>query len=64
MVDAIHEGKLKAMYLIGEEMSIVDSNANYVGDSVRQARFLRCAGHFLQQHLPIRRCRAARQPEP
>ncbi|HWW84319.1 MAG TPA: formate dehydrogenase subunit alpha [Vicinamibacterales bacterium] len=30
MVDAIHEGKLKAMYLIGEEMSIVDSNANYV----------------------------------
>jgi formate dehydrogenase major subunit len=30
MVDAIHQGKLKAMYLIGEEMSIVDSNANYV----------------------------------
>jgi len=27
MVDAIHQGKLKAMYLIGEEMSIVDSNA-------------------------------------
>jgi formate dehydrogenase major subunit len=30
MVDAIHDGKLKAMYLIGEEMSIVDSNANHV----------------------------------
>src|SRR6202007_3103467 len=30
MVEAIHEGKVKAMYLIGEEMSIVDSNANYV----------------------------------
>src|SRR5882762_7493116 len=30
MVDAIHQGKLKAMYVIGEEMSIVDSNANYV----------------------------------
>jgi hypothetical protein len=30
MVEAIHEGKLKAMYLCGEEMSIVDSNANYV----------------------------------
>src|SRR2546422_2331045 len=28
MVDAIHQGKLKAMYLFGEEMSIVDSNAN------------------------------------
>ena len=24
MVDAIQQGKLKAMYLIGEEMSIVD----------------------------------------
>ncbi|MBC8105652.1 MAG: formate dehydrogenase subunit alpha, partial [Anaerolineae bacterium] len=30
MVDAIHQGKLKSMYIIGEEMSIVDSNANYV----------------------------------
>jgi formate dehydrogenase major subunit len=30
MVDAIHRGDLKAMYLFGEEMSIVDSNANYV----------------------------------
>jgi formate dehydrogenase major subunit len=30
MVEAIHAGKLKAMYVIGEEMSIVDSNANYV----------------------------------
>src|SRR5439155_1980468 len=30
MVDAIHQGKLKAMYLFGEEMSLVDSNANYV----------------------------------
>src|SRR5882724_828279 len=30
MVDAIHQGKLKAMYLIGEEMSIVDSNSNFV----------------------------------
>src|SRR5246127_5324115 len=30
MVEAIHAGKLKAMYVLGEEMSIVDSNANYV----------------------------------
>src|SRR6202022_1655115 len=30
MVDAIDGGSLKAMYLIGEEMSLVDSNANYV----------------------------------
>jgi formate dehydrogenase major subunit len=30
MVDAIHDGRLKAMYLVGEDMAIVDSNANYV----------------------------------
>ena len=30
MVDAIHGGTLRAMYLCGEEMSLVDSNANYV----------------------------------
>jgi formate dehydrogenase major subunit len=39
MVDAIEEGKLKAMYLIGEEMSIVDSNANYVGDAFAKLEF-------------------------
>ncbi len=30
MVDAIREGTLKAMYVIGEDMSLVDSNAGYV----------------------------------
>lgn len=39
MVDAIQQGKLKAMYLIGEEMSIVDSNANYVGDAFSKLEF-------------------------
>jgi formate dehydrogenase major subunit len=39
MVAAIQEGKLKAMYLIGEEMSIVDSNANYVGDAFSKLEF-------------------------
>jgi len=39
MVEAIHGGKLKAMYLIGEEMSIVDSNANYVGDPFARLDF-------------------------
>jgi len=28
MVETIHAGKLKSMYVIGEEMSIVDCNAN------------------------------------
>jgi formate dehydrogenase major subunit len=39
MVEAIHAGKLKGMYLIGEEMSIVDSNANYVGDAFAKLDF-------------------------
>ncbi len=30
MVKAIHAGRLKAMYIFGEEMSLVDSNSNYV----------------------------------
>ncbi|MGH9397308.1 MAG: formate dehydrogenase subunit alpha [Terriglobia bacterium] len=39
MVDAIHEGKLKAMYVIGEEMSIVDSNANHVAAAFGKLEF-------------------------
>jgi formate dehydrogenase major subunit len=39
MVEAIHEGKLKAMYLIGEEMSIVDSNANHVSAAFEKLDF-------------------------
>ncbi len=40
MVDAIHQGKLKAMYVIGEEMSIVDSNANYVDGAFSKLDFM------------------------
>jgi formate dehydrogenase major subunit len=39
MVEAIHQGKLIAMYLFGEEMSLVDSNANYVGDAFTKLEF-------------------------
>ena len=40
MIDAIHDGKLKAMYVFGEEMSMVDSNANHVGDALSKIEFL------------------------
>ena len=40
MIDAIHEGKLKAMYIFGEEMSLVDSNANYVDAALAKIDFL------------------------
>lgn len=39
MIDAIHAGKLKAMYLFGEEISLVDSDANYVRDGLSKLEF-------------------------
>jgi formate dehydrogenase major subunit len=39
MVDAIQKGKLKSLYLVGEEMSLVDSNANYVQDAFSKLDF-------------------------
>jgi formate dehydrogenase major subunit len=39
MIEAIHEGKLKSMYLFGEEMSLVDSNANFVCDGLSKLDF-------------------------
>src|SRR5260370_32072922 len=40
MIDAIHEGKLKAMYLFGEEISLVDSNSNLVRDGLSKLKLL------------------------
>lgn len=40
MVDAIHAGALRSLYLIGEEMGIVDSNANYVAAAFQKLEFL------------------------
>ena len=39
MIDAIYDGRLKGMYLFGEEMSLVDSNANYVSQGLSQLDF-------------------------
>jgi len=59
MIEAIYEGKLKAMYLFGEEMSLVDSNANLVGDGlskldffVVQDIFFSATCHFADVVLP------------
>ncbi len=40
MVDAIHEGTLRAMYLCGEDMALVDANANYVQAAFEKMDFL------------------------
>jgi formate dehydrogenase major subunit len=39
MVEAIQQGKLKSLYVIGEEMAIVDSNANYVAEAFSKLDF-------------------------
>ncbi len=39
MVDAIHEDKLKSLYIFGEEMSLVDSNSNYVRAAFEKLEF-------------------------
>src|SRR6202022_1266083 len=47
MVDAIHGGTLRAMYLCGEEMSLVDSNANYVRAAFEKLDFFVIKDIFL-----------------
>ncbi len=49
MVDAIYEGKLRAMYLFGEEMSMVDSNANYVSGGLEKLDFFVVQDIFFSQ---------------
>src|SRR5690349_6396628 len=39
MVDSIHAGKLRSIYLCGEEMQLVDSNANYVAAAFEKLDF-------------------------
>jgi len=39
MIEAIYEGKLKCMYLFGEDMALVDSNANFVGEGLSRVDF-------------------------
>lgn len=40
MLDAIHEGKLKALFIMGEEMALVDANLNYVEEALEKVDFL------------------------
>src|SRR5229473_7016474 len=39
MFDAIYAGKLKSMYVFCEEISLVDSNANFVGEGLGKLEF-------------------------
>lgn len=39
MVDAIHEGKVKALFVVGEELGLVDSNIHHVQAALRKLEF-------------------------
>ncbi|MBV9873700.1 MAG: formate dehydrogenase subunit alpha [Verrucomicrobia bacterium] len=39
MIEAIHAGRLKAMYIFGEEIALVDTNANFVQDALAKLEF-------------------------
>ncbi|RSL30187.1 formate dehydrogenase subunit alpha [Salibacterium salarium] len=49
MVEAIHDGKLKSMYLKGEDMGIVDSNINHVHGAFEKLEFFVVQDIFLTQ---------------
>ncbi|KPL59157.1 formate dehydrogenase subunit alpha [Rossellomorea vietnamensis] len=47
MVEEIHEGNLKGLYVTGEDMGIVDSNINYVTDAFEKLEFFVVQDLFL-----------------
>ncbi|MCT6832411.1 MAG: molybdopterin-dependent oxidoreductase, partial [Bacillus velezensis] len=49
MLDAIMEGKMKAMYLVGEDMALVDCNANHVDEVLSQLDFFVVQDCFLSR---------------
>ena len=40
MIEAIHEGTLKSFYVFGEEITVVDSNSNYVREAFEKLEFV------------------------
>ncbi|MFC4556902.1 formate dehydrogenase subunit alpha [Virgibacillus kekensis] len=49
MVEAIHEGNLKSLYVIGEDTGIVDANINYVTDAFKKLDFFVVQDLFLTE---------------
>ncbi|WP_430786319.1 formate dehydrogenase subunit alpha [Virgibacillus flavescens] len=47
MIHAIHDGNLHAMYVIGEDTGVVDSNINYVTDAFKKLDFFVVQDLFL-----------------
>lgn len=39
MIDAIHDGSLKALFVVGEELGLVDGNLHHVQDALKKLEF-------------------------
>lgn len=49
MVDGIHEGAVKAMFIVGEEIALVDANVNYVEEALQKLDFFVVAELFFSK---------------
>ncbi|MEW9674977.1 formate dehydrogenase subunit alpha [Lentibacillus sp. L22] len=47
MIEAIHEGDLKSLYVLGEDTGVVDANINYVTDAFKKLDFFVVQDLFL-----------------
>src|SRR6516165_3550916 len=54
MIKAIHEGKIKGMFFFCEDISLVNSNSNLIGDSLSKLEFF-----VVQETLFSNTCRFA-----
>ena len=49
MLDAVMENKMKAMYIVGEDMALVDSNANHIDEVLSHLEFCVVEDVFLSR---------------
>ena len=61
MVEAVYDGKLRAMYLGWRRHDLCRLERQRRGRGLRKARLFCRAGHLLQRNLPLCRCRASRR---
>lgn len=49
MIDAIHEGKLKALFVVGEDLRLVDANINFVEAALKKLDFFAVQDVFMSR---------------
>ena len=47
VIDAIHDGKIKALFVVGEELALVDSNITHVQNALRKLEFMAVVDIFV-----------------